>query len=234
MAYFPVAQIFKKLLAATAFAALSINVADAATYIKTTTGHVTPKHECDTSRPCIDCTFLDYRTCYQEANRLGLVNKNIGFGQGQRQPLYLDRAEEPLEAECHRGYSSDTSSYMLPGKGMIICPVIGAVTVDAPIRPKRVAEPWLPAENVGGEAAVGSFFAQNCPGYITDAARQLIHTVSQMNAREAWQPYNEIKTKLTEATKANRTSMAQELYQWCIAAEPRIAAIQDKLGQAIK
>jgi hypothetical protein len=37
-----------------------------------------------------------------------------------------------------------------------------------------------------------------------------------------------------ETTRANRTSVAQELYQWCTAAEPRIAAIQDELGQAIQ
>jgi hypothetical protein len=141
----------------------------------------------------------------------------------------------PCRAECPRQYSADTSSHMLPfNKGTIICPVPGAIAVDAPIKPKRVAEPWLPPDNPGGEAAVGIFFAVNCPGFITDDARQLIYAVSRMRAREAWQPYNDIKTKIAEATKANRTSVAQEFYQWCIAAEPRIAAIEDKLGRARK
>jgi hypothetical protein len=141
----------------------------------------------------------------------------------------------PGRAECPRQYSADPSSHMLPfNKGAVICRVPGAIAVDAPIKPKRVAEPWLPADDAGGEAAVGIFFAQNCPGFITDDARELIHAISQMRAREAWQPYNEIKTKIAEAIKANRTSVAQEFYQWCIAAEPRIAAIEDKLGQAVK
>jgi len=190
-------KMLKSLAAAAAtVAALSSVPGLATTTIETTTGHVTPKHECDTSGPCVDCTFLDYETCYDQADRRGLVDKKVGFGPGRRPPVVLGLAEE--------------------------------------IKPKGVAEPWLPADNPGGEAAVGIFFAQNCPGFITDDSRQLIHAISRMRAREAWQPYNEIKTKIAEATKANRTSVAQELYQWCIAAEPRIAAIEDKLGQAIK
>jgi hypothetical protein len=229
-------KMLKSLAAAAAtVAALSAVPGLAAAYIKTTTGHVMPKHECDTSGPCVDCTFLDYKTCYDQADRLGLVDKNAGFGAGRRPPVVLGRAEEPLEAECPRRYSADTSSHMLPfNKGTIICPVPGAIAVDAPIKPKRVAEPWLPADNPGGEAAVGIFFAQNCPGYITEDARQLIHTISQMRSREAWLPYNEIKAKIAEATRANRTSVAQELYQGCTAAEPRIAAIEDKLGSGDK
>jgi hypothetical protein len=226
-------KMLKSLAAAAAtVAALSAVPGLAATYIKTTTGHVTSQQECDTSGPCVDCTFLDYRTCYDRAGRLGLVVKNVGFGPGRRPPVVPGRAEEPLEAECPRQYSADTS--ILPfNKGTIICPVPGAIAVDAPIKPKRVAEPWLPADDPGGEAAVGIFFAQNCPGFITDDARQLIHAISQMRAREAWQPYNEIKTKIADAIKANRTSVAQELYQWCVAAEPRIAAIEDKLVDGI-
>jgi hypothetical protein len=173
-------KMLKSLAAGAAtLAALSAVPGLGATTIETTTGYLTPKHECDPSGPCVDCRFL----------------------------LPFD-------------------------KGTIVCPGPGAIAVDAPIKPKRVAAPWLPADNPGGEAAVGIFFAQNCPGFVTDDARQLIDAISRMRAREAWQPYNEIKTKIAEATKANRTSVAQELYQWCIAAEPRIAAIEDKLGQA--
>lgn len=229
-------KVLKSLAAAAAtVAALASIPGLAATYIKTTTGQVTPKHECDTRAPCVDCTFLDYETCYDQADRLGLVGKSVGFGPGRRPPVVPGRAEGPLEAECPRQYAADTSSHRLPfNKGAIICPVPGAIAVDAPAKPKLVAEPWLPDDDPGGEAAIGIFFAQNCPGFTTDEARQLIYAVSQMRAREAWQPYNEIKTKIAEATKANRTSVAQELYQWCVAAEPRIAAIEDKLGQAIK
>jgi hypothetical protein len=98
---------------------------------------------------------------------------------------------------------------------------------------KRTAGPWFPPETTEGDAAVGIFYTQNCPGYITDAARQQIQTVSQFRAREAWQPYHEIQNKLAEAAKANRTTAATELRAWCIAAEPRIAEIQDRLGKAL-
>jgi hypothetical protein len=35
---------------------------------------------------------LDYKTCYEQADKLGLIDKNVGFGRGQRPPLRLDRA----------------------------------------------------------------------------------------------------------------------------------------------
>ena len=169
-------KMLKSLAAAAAtVAALSSVPGLATTTIETTTGHVTPKHACDTSGPCVDCTFLDYESSYDQADRRGLVDKKVGFGPGRRPPVVLGLAEE--------------------------------------IKPKGVAEPWLPADNPGGEAAVGIFFAVNCPGFITDDARQMIYAISRMRAREAWQPYNEIKMKIAEATKANRTSVAQELYQ---------------------
>jgi hypothetical protein len=144
--------------------------ARAAKYIKTATGYVTPKHEFSTS-PCVDCTFLDYKRCDEQADKLGLINRNIGFGPGQRLPLRLDRAEEPLEAECERGRNTTTSYYLPYGKGQIVCPVPGAVAVEAPQKPQRVVEAWLPDELPGGDAAVGMFFAGNCPGYLTPAAR---------------------------------------------------------------
>ena len=235
------------LLKPLAIATLSIAMlapAKAETYIKTQSGHVWPKHEC-TSTPCVDCTFLTYEACYAKAKQAGVTDERpIGFGPGQRVPMRIDPRtgvplaleEIPLERECNRWQGeNNTTSYFLPGnKGQIICPVLGAVEVPAPVQPKRVAEPWLPDESPGGEAAVGIFFAQFCPGYVTEAARQLIHTVSQFRAREASEPYNNIKTKLAEAASANQTSVQEELYKWCIAAEPRIAAIQDKLGQVLK
>jgi hypothetical protein len=174
-----------KLIIAAAFAVAALSGAQvqAATYIRLPSGTVTPKNECQTS-PCVDCTFLDYKTCYEQADKLGLIDKNVGFGRGQRPPLYLDRREEPLEAECRRSQSSSpTSTYLPYGKGQIVCPVPGAVAVDAPQQPKRVVEAWFPDKSLGGDAAVGIFFAQKCPGYITPAARQHIHTVLQFRPR---------------------------------------------------
>jgi hypothetical protein len=169
------------------------------------------------------------------ADKLGLINWNIGFGPGQRPPLRLDRAEEPLEAECDRGNGGNTTSYILPyNKGEIICPVPGAVVVAAPQKPKRVLETWLPEESPAGDAAIGIFFAQNCPGYITPASRELIQAFMQLRAREAWDPYHKIQAKIGEAASANRTSADKELFEWCIAAEPRINSIQDKIGRGVQ
>ena len=85
-----------------------------------------------------------------------------------------------------------------------------------------VAAPYLPPAGLAGNSAVGIFFAQHCPGYITEAERQLIHTASQLNARESWSTVNDIETSLFSAAKANQTNPNQELFSWCIAAEPRI------------
>jgi hypothetical protein len=144
-----------------------------------------------------------------------------------------DRKEEPLEAECPRHYNNDTTSQFMPyGKGQIVCPVVEAVAVAAPPKPQRVAEPQLPEVSPAGDAAVAIFFAQYCPGYITPAARQVIHTFGQFRAREASQPYDAIKTSIVEAAKANRTRVEEELQTLCMAAEPRINAIEKKLGEA--
>jgi hypothetical protein len=107
------------------------NATKEGTYIRLPSGAVVPKHECQT-KPCVDCTFLDYETCYEQADKLGLINKNVGFGPGQRPPVRIDRKEEPLEAECSRQWSNNTTSYYSPGKGEIVCPVPGAVAVEAP------------------------------------------------------------------------------------------------------
>jgi hypothetical protein len=224
-----------KLMIAAAFAVAALSGAQvqADAYIRVPSGTVMPKHECQTS-PCVDCTFLDYKTCHDQAEKLGLIDKNVGVGPGQRPPLRTDRVEEPLEAECSRQWNTTTMTVYPAKGGQIICPVPGAVAVDAPQKPKRIVEAWLPDQSPGGNAAVGIFFTQFCPGYLTPAAREHIHTVSQFRAREAWDPYNEIQAKIAEAARANRTSAKKELYEWCIAAEPRINAIQDKLGQALR
>jgi hypothetical protein len=225
------------MMSGTAFAVAALSGAQvqAATYIRLPSGSVMPKHECSTS-PCVDCTFFDYKTCYEQADKFGLIDKNVGFKPGQRPPLYLDRAEEPLEAECDRSWRHTTTSIsnLGYGKGQIVCPVQGAVAVDAPEEMKRTAASWLPPETPAGDAAVGIFFAQKCPGYLTPDARQHIHTIMQFRAREAWAPLNEIQANIAKAARANRTSVEKELYEWCIAAEPRIAAIQDKLGQVLR
>jgi hypothetical protein len=83
----------KKLMIAAAFAVAALSGAQvqAATYIRLPSGTVMPKHDCSTS-PCVDCTFLDYKTCHEQADKLGLIDKNVGLGPGQRPPLYLGRS----------------------------------------------------------------------------------------------------------------------------------------------
>jgi hypothetical protein len=202
----------------------------AETYIKIPrTGAVTPKHECSSfgaDKPCVDCTFLDYRGCYEQADKLGLVNKN-------HPRLYLNRAEEPLEWECNRSQNATTTS-MSSNNGVIICPVPGAVAVDAPHKPTRLAQPWLPEDTADGNAAIGIFFTQHCPGYLTPAARETIHTFSQFRAREAWTMVDQIETNIVKAAGENQTNAQKELYEWCKAAESRVFAIQEKLGQALR
>jgi hypothetical protein len=61
-----------------AVAALSGAQVQAATYIRLPSGTVMPKHKCLTS-PCVDCTFFDYKTCYEQADKFGLIDKNVGF-----------------------------------------------------------------------------------------------------------------------------------------------------------
>jgi hypothetical protein len=75
---------------------------------------------------------LDNKTCYEQADKLGLIDKNIGFGTGQRRPMYLDHKEEPLLYECNRSESNTTTSLIIPGRGTILCPVPGAVAVGTP------------------------------------------------------------------------------------------------------
>jgi hypothetical protein len=86
------------------------------TYIKTRTGRVMPKYECSGTGPCVDCTFLDYKTCYEEADKLGLIDKN----------------DRDLEYECK---GAAVRGNVGPSKGRMICPVPGAVIVDAPQKP---------------------------------------------------------------------------------------------------
>jgi hypothetical protein len=223
----------KLLIVSVAIAAATVmaSQANAATYIQLSDGRVVPKNECTDGRRCADCTFLDAKTCYDQADKLGLIDHNIGFGLGQRPPLYSNRKEEPMEWECGK-YMRDLQSLTLPyGKGEIICPVLGATPVAPPPPKVVVAAPYFPAQSVAGNSAVGIFFTQHCPGYITEAERQLIHTVSQFNAREAWSMVNDIETNMGIAARANQTSPREELFNWCIAAEPRIADIKSKLGK---
>jgi hypothetical protein len=101
-------------------------------------------------------------------------------------------------------------------------------------RRQRVASPWFPDEGASGDAAVGIFFAQHCPGYITEASRGFMHTFLQMKAREAYPIYNEIVGHIREAMVVNGTSDRHEIQAWCVAAEPRVFDIQTKIGQLMK
>jgi hypothetical protein len=217
----------KLLLAATAALALC-GTAHAETYIRLQGGQVTPKHECDATdkRPCIDCTFLENQTCYDQADKLGLIDHDSPNAK------FFNQGQKPLEYECGR-YEIDTQS-ISSLKGTIICPVRGATQLAEQPQPKVVVvAPYLPPEGLAGNSAVGIFFAQHCPGYITKAERQLIYTASQLNARESWSTVNDIETSLFSAAKANQTNPNQELFSWCIAAEPRIWDIKSKLGQKL-
>jgi hypothetical protein len=114
-------------------------------YIKTPNGFVTPKHKCTTT-PCVDCTFLTYEACYARAKQAGLTDETpIGFGPGKRVPLRINPQtgaplpEKPLERECDRSWNNNTTSIgnMGAAKGQIICPVPGAVIVEAPVSRSR-------------------------------------------------------------------------------------------------
>jgi hypothetical protein len=58
-------------------------------------------------------------------DKLGIIDKNVGFGPGQRPPRNLNRREEPLGYECNRNWNNNTVSHITPGKGEIVCPVPG-------------------------------------------------------------------------------------------------------------
>jgi hypothetical protein len=168
------------------------------TYIKTRTGHVWPKHECQV-QPCVDCTFLDNKTCYEEADKLGLINKNIGYGgPPKRPPLYSNRREEPLEYECKTTSPSwgINQTSLHSGKGQIICPVPGAVVVAAPQKPapdsevlrlRRLAQAGecgillAPAAQQSAQLALADLVATYRPGVST---REL--WLSFVNATGIW------------------------------------------------
>lgn len=108
-------------------------------YIKMSDGRVSPKRTCDltpcrdctnldykkcyeekrtcstdtTNKSCVDCTFLDRKECYEEADKLGFINKNVGWGRGQRLPSCVGEgcSEEPLEYECPRRKEQNAGSH---------------------------------------------------------------------------------------------------------------------------
>jgi hypothetical protein len=245
-----------KTLAATLLVTASVISAGSAQaeqqYVKAPNGYVFPKHECQAGYECIDCTFLDREPCYAKADAAGLINHNVGFGPGQRPPERIApinpndpnagvrSIEQHLESECSNTWrgmlGGESSSFRLPnGKmGQIICPVPGAVAINAPPKPQRSAEPWFPDQDAAGDAAVGIFFAQYCPGYITEDSRQFMHTFLQMKARDATPGYQAIISHIGAAMKANGTSERQEVHAWCVKAEPRVFDIQTKIGQLMK
>jgi hypothetical protein len=76
-----------KLIFAAAVISIAATTAHAENYIKMPSGYITPKHECSASDVvCVDCTFLSDKACYEQADKAGLIDKNIGFGPGQRPP----------------------------------------------------------------------------------------------------------------------------------------------------
>jgi hypothetical protein len=142
-----------KMLNSLAIAALSIAMlapAHAENYIKMPSGYITTKHECSADDAvCVDCTFLSNQACYEQADKAGLINKNIGFGPGQQAPARIDpitmkNIAKPLEAECGGQFQGTTRSQHIPltnssksglmGKyGQLICPVPGAVAIETSV-----------------------------------------------------------------------------------------------------
>jgi hypothetical protein len=205
----------KNLIIATALAVVAVSggQTQAATYIKTQSGYVWPKHEC-TSTPCVDCTFLTYEACYAKAKQPGLTDERpIGFGPDQRVPLRIDplrtdprnprvplvlQNELPLERECDRSTGkNNTTSYLLPGKGQIICPVPGAVEIAATpaLRANHEPAPSLsaptrrpttgvePPEFVIGSVVSFATPAMSCPN-IDDAIQADRYDAAMLAARD--------------------------------------------------
>ena len=106
--------------------------------------------------------------------------QECGLGRGQRLPTRIGpEGPEPLAEECDRSKNNNTVSRYLPyGKGQIVCPVPGAVVVDAPPEPAPSAEnaaraaraeQWEPPKKnsiveVTNESRACNSFAKNAPG----------------------------------------------------------------------
>jgi hypothetical protein len=131
-------------------------------YIKLPSGYITPKHECSVDDVvCVDCTFLSDQVCYEQADKVGLINHNIGFGPGQTPPARIDpltmkNTTKPLEGECGMD-RNNTKSISMPitgssksgtmGKyGKLICPVAGAVAIDGAAARAEIARAKSDAE----------------------------------------------------------------------------------------
>jgi hypothetical protein len=101
-------------------------------------------------------------------DKLGIIDKNVGFGPEQRPPRNLNRREEPLEYECNRNWNNNTVSHITPGKGEIVCPVPGAVVVDAPQKPDR-------SHYTAPPSSASSLFLNRCvnQGYAYEPPPQL-------------------------------------------------------------
>jgi hypothetical protein len=110
--------------------------------IKLSNGQVWPMSTCSTEHVCLDCTFLDRNTCYEKADKMGLINHNIGWDtdHGQRPELYSKwyKKELPLEYECGLPSRITRSTTVRVGNrfGEILCPVVGATLV--PPKPNLV------------------------------------------------------------------------------------------------
>jgi hypothetical protein len=67
------------------------------TYIKVN-GRTFPKHECDTSGTCVDCTFMTYDACFDAAKKAGVQDKRqidlLGHGTSAR----TSRSASPPQA----------------------------------------------------------------------------------------------------------------------------------------
>src|SRR5262245_39996088 len=125
----------KKPLKPLAIAAVSIIAtlasvqAHATSYMRLQNGKVIEKHECSTDQPCVDCTFLDYQTCFNQTVKAGLVDKNKG-----------------LESECnHASATYPTSTYLPYMKGQIVCRVPGSSPVAKQDEPKPKGPTIVPS-----------------------------------------------------------------------------------------
>jgi hypothetical protein len=126
-------------------------------HIRLSNGEVWPMYTCSADYVCLDCTFLDRQTCYNQADKLGLINHNIGWdvNHGQRPAMYSKwyKKEQPLEYECKpadQHIQTSISNIRIANSdrlGEILCPVVGATYIV----PKPKPAPYVldESERVG-------------------------------------------------------------------------------------
>jgi hypothetical protein len=230
-----------KSLAVAAMLAVSvppIATAQAKEYIRLSSDHVTPKHEC-TSTPCVDCTFLSYEACYKQADQAGLVER-------PQIRMNLNRPNLPLEMECSRQFEHDTQShYLRGGRGQIICPVMGATPVAATpsLRAKHEPAPAMPAsarrattgveptEFVNGSVVSFAVPTMSCPN-IDDAVQADQYDAALLAARDCRNIDPSVREWVVISSGSSRAlpSRILTMTYGCVVSRERWVRVQQRSG----